>query len=370
MPALEVITPTGEITFYDLATPQGLLTLGRDPASDVILAAPGIEPVHALLDYRDSPYRLFRLNPALPAGPPLEMRPGQAVELDGYVLMVIDFSAGMASSRPGPADSPDFAPLGKKERAAPLGGKKEGAAPRGGKKERPPRPPRKRWGGGSFDLPDLLILGGLALALLVVAGLVLFSLRPAGQEASFGEAGLPARPEDDGEALRAEMLARLRQAKAVYARKDLPGEAGGTPVEMTYEAMFQEIAALYGLDWRMLAAIAYRESGLDPLAIGRDGDMGLMQILPITWNEWAPKVGVSDPYDPYSNVLVAAAYLAYLREYCRTRGYPQPEWALAAYNWGPENVRQVFERQGAWEASVPEPTRRYAISVLQMAGGR
>lgn len=134
--------------------------------------------------------------------------------------------------------------------------------------------------------------------------------------------------------------------------------------EMTYEQMFKEIAQQYDLDWRLLAQQSHQESRLNPRTIGGAHELGLMQILPSTWNEWAPKVGVTDPFDPYSNVLVAAAYLAHLREYCSAMGYPGDHWTLAAYNWGPHNLRQLFEAGGGW-AQVPASTRQYALDILQ-----
>lgn len=134
--------------------------------------------------------------------------------------------------------------------------------------------------------------------------------------------------------------------------------------EMTYEEMFQEIAPQYGLDWRLLAELAYQESRMNPLALGRDNDMGLMQIVPATWQEWAPKVGVSDPFDPYSNVLVGAAYLAYVRDYSLAQGYSEEYWALIGYNWGPDNLRQLFENNGGFN-EVPDKQRLYALTILQ-----
>jgi soluble lytic murein transglycosylase-like protein len=127
------------------------------------------------------------------------------------------------------------------------------------------------------------------------------------------------------------------------------------------------VALQYGLDWRMLAELAYRESRMNPFAVGRDNDMGLMQIVPSTWNEWAPKVGVSDPFDPYSNVLVAGAYLAYLRSYCQARGYQETQWMLVGYNWGPDNLGKLFESEGDWE-QVPEKQRYYALNIVSGTG--
>jgi soluble lytic murein transglycosylase-like protein len=98
--------------------------------------------------------------------------------------------------------------------------------------------------------------------------------------------------------------------------------------------------------------------------------MGMMQIMPATWNEWAPKVGVSDPFDPYSNLRVGAAYLSYLRGYLHDLGYPQTEWALAAYNWGPHKVRWHLKNGGYW-SGIPASTQNYArgIVTISQTGG-
>ncbi len=134
--------------------------------------------------------------------------------------------------------------------------------------------------------------------------------------------------------------------------------------EITYRQMFEDVARQYDLDWRILAEIAYQESRFNPWAIGRYKEMGLMQIHPITWNAWAPRVGVYDPYDPYSNTQVAAAYLAYLRKYCHSWGYTEDYWMLVGYNWGPDNLRQLFEQQEGW-TQVPERPRQYAVRILR-----
>ncbi|MCB0155229.1 MAG: transglycosylase SLT domain-containing protein [Anaerolineae bacterium] len=131
-----------------------------------------------------------------------------------------------------------------------------------------------------------------------------------------------------------------------------------------YEQIFREVAAQHNLDWQMLALLAYSESRFDPYAVGMHQDMGLMQIIPATWNEWAPQVGVSDPFDPYSNVRVGAAYLAFLRDYFAARGYHDEYWMLVAYNWGPYNLELFLEDNGHW-TEVPHISRTYALEILQ-----
>lgn len=139
-----------------------------------------------------------------------------------------------------------------------------------------------------------------------------------------------------------------------------------TPTPPTYEELFQQAGLEHGLDWRILAATAYVESRWDRYAVGRDGDMGLMQIIPTTWHSWAYKVQVTAPYDPESNIKVGAAYMAHLRQYCAARGYTELRWMLVAYNWGPNNIRRLADRQGRW-ADVLEKQRRYANHILDVA---
>lgn len=139
----------------------------------------------------------------------------------------------------------------------------------------------------------------------------------------------------------------------------------GNTGEMTYEEIFKEVAAAYDLDWRILAAQAYEESRLDPLAIGQANEYGLMQLGPSTWEAWAPKVGVSDPFDPYSNVLVAATYLVFWRDFFSDLGYREDDWMLIAYNWGPSNLYQHLEMRGQW-VDIPAITRGYTSNILQV----
>jgi soluble lytic murein transglycosylase-like protein len=140
------------------------------------------------------------------------------------------------------------------------------------------------------------------------------------------------------------------------------------PTPSTFRDLFQEVGEAYGIDWRLLAALAFHESSLNPGAVGRDGDMGLMQILPGTWGEFAPPVAAVDPFDPRSNVEVAAGYLLYLQDYLDQLGHGEIYWVLAAYNWGPDNVRKLISRGGAWE-ETPARTRRYVADILQSGFG-
>ena len=161
--------------------------------------------------------------------------------------------------------------------------------------------------------------------------------------------------------------ASLASAETVTAASAQPPTAEtATAQRMTYAQMFQEIGLRYDLNWRMLAAQAYVESSFDSLALGSHGDLGLMQIVPPTWREWAPVVEASDPFDSYSNVLVAAVYLDHLRTALSKRGHPEREWMLVAYNWGPEKVFQHLDSGGGWDDLEPQ-RRQYVEEILRLA---
>lgn len=136
--------------------------------------------------------------------------------------------------------------------------------------------------------------------------------------------------------------------------------------------VLQRHAAEQELDWALLAALAFKESTLNPNARGAGGASGLMQVTPAT----ARAVGVSDASGVDSNVLAASRYLARLRD----RHFASPSIAererrafvLAAYNMGPQRVQQLRDearRRGLdadrWFFSV----ERVALEQMGLRGG-
>jgi soluble lytic murein transglycosylase-like protein len=135
---------------------------------------------------------------------------------------------------------------------------------------------------------------------------------------------------------------------------------------MAYEDLFRKVGAEFSLEWHLLAQQSWRESRFNPLAVGAANDMGLMQILPATWDAWAPKVNAFDPFDPESNIRVAAAILAYLRATLTKLGRPETYWWLAAYNWGIGNVQRLLKNNGDW-SQVPPERQAYANDIILAA---
>lgn len=213
--------------------------------------------------------------------------------------------------------------------------------------------------GGTFESRPAIRAGLLALLLFALALAGLIAFRDSLSAVSRSRLDPPAA----AVALTADRPAWLAPSVENVPRPLLATGGEGRRRDISYSEMFQEIGALYGMDWRLLASQAHRESRLNPNAQGSAGEYGLMQILPATWEEWAPLVQVSDPWDPYSNILVGAAYYSYIHSYFSDLGYRDPQWSLAAYNWGPERTLGLLDRGGDW-FSIPLPQRMYVADIL------
>jgi len=98
--------------------------------------------------------------------------------------------------------------------------------------------------------------------------------------------------------------------------------------------LIKNAATKFGLEWQLLASLAWAESSWDADAVSAAGAKGLLQVMAATWGEWAPRVGASEITDPAQNLAVGAAYLAWLLRQTNGNAYR----ALHAYLWGIGNV--------------------------------
>ena len=114
-----------------------------------------------------------------------------------------------------------------------------------------------------------------------------------------------------------------------------------------YLGWFQEAAAKYQLDWRLLAAMGYQESKWDPQAVSFTGVRGLMQLTEDT----AAMMRAGDRLDPRASIFGGARYLARLLETIPER-IPEPDrtwFAVASYNVGYghlEDARVLAQQHG------------------------
>jgi membrane-bound lytic murein transglycosylase F len=115
-----------------------------------------------------------------------------------------------------------------------------------------------------------------------------------------------------------------------------------------YRNFFLEAERSTGIDWRLLAAIAYQESHWDPEAISPTGVRGIMMLTEHTAN----MMEVADRHDARASILGGAHYFVRTRGKIPARiGEPDRSWlAVAAYNLGfghLEDARILTQMQGA-----------------------
>jgi membrane-bound lytic murein transglycosylase B len=129
-----------------------------------------------------------------------------------------------------------------------------------------------------------------------------------------------------------------------------------------------EAAKRFGVPQPWIRAVMQVESGGRTM-LGENqpikssmGAMGLMQLMPDTYNDMRVQYGLGkDPYDPHDNIMAGAAYLRFLRG---KYGYPQ---MFAAYNDGPGNLEARMMGRGL----LPDETQNYVASIANvLAGGK
>ncbi len=123
------------------------------------------------------------------------------------------------------------------------------------------------------------------------------------------------------------------------------------PQDSAYFPAIQEAAGKYGVDPKLVSAVAEVESGYEQGAISATGAVGVMQLMP----ETAESLGVN-PYDAAQNIDGGAKYLKQMLD---TFGGDVRK-AVAAYNAGPEAVHEY--------GGVPpySETQQYVSSVLDL----
>lgn len=114
-----------------------------------------------------------------------------------------------------------------------------------------------------------------------------------------------------------------------------------------YVHLFKQAQDLTGLDWRLLAAVSYRESHWDTYNTSPTNVRGLMMLT----EETADRMGVTDRLDPKQSIPAGAKYILKLKDTVPER-IPEPDrtyMALAAYNIGyahVEDARVLAKRLG------------------------
>ena len=140
-----------------------------------------------------------------------------------------------------------------------------------------------------------------------------------------------------------------------------------------FAAEIKEAAAKHGVDSRLVRAVIYEESRFRPGAVGKAGEVGLMQVMPnraaVDWakanNVPCPEPGVL--FSPRINLEIGCWYLSDgLR---RFKDYKSAvELALARYNAGLSraNKWKPADRQGAVIDNITiASTRKYVKNIME-----
>lgn len=114
-----------------------------------------------------------------------------------------------------------------------------------------------------------------------------------------------------------------------------------------FQPAFVEGEEATGIDWRLLAALAYQESHWDPLATSKTGVRGMMMLT----GDTADRMKVTNRLDPLQSIRAGSEYLHVLRDSLPlTIDEPDRTWiALAAYNVGMGHIygaRRLARRRG------------------------
>jgi len=141
-----------------------------------------------------------------------------------------------------------------------------------------------------------------------------------------------------------------KYAKNVDLLPDMYSEKTLSQVNVL-KAPFLKYAQRYQLDWLLLVAQGYQESGLDQELVSNAGAVGIMQVLPST--AAGKPFYIRDIKKVDSNVHAGVMYMRYLID----QYFTDPEidllnrhlLALAAYNAGPARaiqLRKIAEAKG------------------------
>lgn len=124
-----------------------------------------------------------------------------------------------------------------------------------------------------------------------------------------------------------------------------------------YDKIFKEVAEKYGWDWKLLAAISFKESRFNPTIIGGGGAFGLMQFMPSV----AKKYGINANSTPQQQILAGMKLLN--NAFKAWGSIPNQEqrikFTLASYNAGKAHIddaQRLAEKHGlnptVWDGNV------------------
>ncbi|MBB2202134.1 lytic transglycosylase domain-containing protein [Gluconacetobacter tumulisoli] len=146
-------------------------------------------------------------------------------------------------------------------------------------------------------------------------------------------------------------------AKSYYAPPGPPDDPWGPYIE--------EASKRFDVPDTWIRSVMQRESGGQLFRNGQfvtsaPGAMGLMQLMPPTYDELKGEYGLGDdPFNPHDNILAGTAYIRQMYDIYGSPGF------LAAYNTGPGRLDDFLVHN----RTLPRETRNYVAAIgPQIAG--
>ena len=149
--------------------------------------------------------------------------------------------------------------------------------------------------------------------------------------------------------------------------------------ENRFDRDIQEVATRYRVPPALVKAIIWRESDFNPSARGGKGEIGLMQLMDFTAQDWADANRVTHfthehVLNPTTNMMAGCHYLARLQKRYGQTDNPYA-YTLADYNAGRGNVLKWMKGAAATNSAVFlaqcefPGTRNYVVAILKRAEG-
>jgi hypothetical protein len=131
------------------------------------------------------------------------------------------------------------------------------------------------------------------------------------------------------------------------------------PPEDPWGPYIVEAAGRFDVPERWIREVMRVESGGNLYQNGQlitsgAGAMGLMQVMPETYDEMRARYALGDDaYDPHNNILAGASYMREMYDVYGVPGF------LAAYNAGPKRLDDYLSNN----RGLPDETRRYVAAI-------
>jgi D-alanyl-D-alanine carboxypeptidase len=133
----------------------------------------------------------------------------------------------------------------------------------------------------------------------------------------------------------------------------------GTPDD-PWGPYIREASGRFGVPEQWIREVMRQESDGQEQAVSSAGAMGLMQIMPDTFDDLRQRYTLGDdPFEPHDNIMAGAAYIREMYDRYGAPGF------LAAYNAGPYRLDSYL----GGSDSLPDETVNYVASIAPRLGG-